>query len=304
MSKYVHTLLATLGGQPQVVTFTLDLLLRRGFPISEVIVIHPEASHPRLQHSLDCLNAEFVGDQYHIDGRTINCHFRPHVLHLDDEPLADIVDDESADGTLDTLHHLICDLKRQRRHIHLSVTGGRRLMALLATSVAFLNFDRHDRVWHIYTPETVQERSDEGTLMHVSAQAGVRLIEGPFVSLGAYLANQSQPFYAAQSAQRSQVDAQERTRCKQVVERATQREQEVLHAFARGLNQQEVAKELCITISTVDAHKTKLLNLCREIWNIEEGKRLGYHFLYKTFATYFDSDKYTFPEQKTHQRYP
>ena len=61
MSKYIHTLLATLGGQPQVVTFTLDLLLQRGFPISEVILVHPEASHPRLQHSLDCLNAEFVG---------------------------------------------------------------------------------------------------------------------------------------------------------------------------------------------------------------------------------------------------
>ena len=59
MSTYIHTLLATLGGQPQVVTFTLDLLLQRGFPISEVIVIHPQAAHPRLQHSLDRLNAEF-----------------------------------------------------------------------------------------------------------------------------------------------------------------------------------------------------------------------------------------------------
>ena len=42
--KYTHTLLAPLGGQPQIVTFTLDLLLRRDFPISEVIVIHPHAA--------------------------------------------------------------------------------------------------------------------------------------------------------------------------------------------------------------------------------------------------------------------
>jgi len=287
MSKYIHTLLATLGGQPQVVTFTLDLLLQRGFPISEVIVIHPEASHPRLQHSLDCLNAEFVGDQYHIDGRTISCHFRPHVLRLDDEPLADIVDDESADGTLDTLHHLICELKRQRRHIHLSITGGRRLMALLATSVAFLNFDRHDRVWHIYTPEAIQQCTNEGALMHVSTEAGVRLIESPSMSLGAYLPNQSLSFYAAQSAQRSQMDAQERARCSQVVQEATGRQLDVLRAFAEGLSPQEVADHLCLSIKTVDTHKTVLLGLCRNAWNKGPNESLDYHFLQKAFDQYF-----------------
>lgn len=290
MSTYVHTLLATLGGQPQVVTFTLDLLLQRGFPISEVIVIHPEASHPRLQHSLDCLNAEFVGDQYRIDGRTISCHFRTHVLRLDDEPLADIVDDESADGTLDTLHHLICDLKRQRRRIHLSVTGGRRLMALLATSVAFLNFDRHDRVWHIYTPEAIQQCTNDGALMHVSTEAGVCLIESPSMSLGAYLPNQAQSFYAAQSAQRSRLDAQERARCKQVVKAATRRQLEVLQAFASGLTPQEVADKLSIDIKTVHSHKTILLDHCRNAWeNINEP--LDYRFLQKAFVGYLDIDE-------------
>src|SRR6266550_4584824 len=105
MSAYTHTLLATLGGQPQVVTFTLDLLLRRGLPISEVIVLHPEASDPRLQHSLACLNAEFVGDQYQFNGSTI--HLRSQVLRLDDDTLLeDIVDDMSATGALDTIQPL------------------------------------------------------------------------------------------------------------------------------------------------------------------------------------------------------
>ena len=127
MSTYIHTLLATLGGQPQVVTFTLDLLLQRGFPITEVVLVHPEASHPRLQHSLHCLNAEFVGDRYQVNGRTI--HLRSQVLRLDEEPLDDIVDEVSADGALNTIHKLIRSLKRQRRCIHLSITGGRRLMS-------------------------------------------------------------------------------------------------------------------------------------------------------------------------------
>ena len=72
MPDHTHILLATLGGQPQVVTFTLDLLLNEGFPINEVMVIHPKASQPRLQRSLACLSAEFVGDYYKANLMELN----------------------------------------------------------------------------------------------------------------------------------------------------------------------------------------------------------------------------------------
>src|SRR5438270_686039 len=97
--KYVDTLVATLGGQPQVVTFTLDLLLRRGVPISEVIVIHPHPSLQRLQDSLDHLNSEFVSDRYEFEGRLLTCHFRTKVLELNSQPLDDIFDRASVHGT-------------------------------------------------------------------------------------------------------------------------------------------------------------------------------------------------------------
>src|SRR5260370_40840178 len=167
-----HVVVATLGGQPQVVTLPLDMLLQKGYPISEVIVGHPRVpSHPRLQRALLCLNAEFSGNYYQAGQRTI--HFHSQVLELDDTPLDDIIDDDHADGTLNTIHRLIGDLKRQGYRIHLSVTGGRRLMSLLAISVASLNFDRHDHIWHIYTPEAVQEQANEGKLMHGSPDAGL-----------------------------------------------------------------------------------------------------------------------------------
>ena len=293
MSNYTHTLLATLGGQPQVVTFTLDLLLQRGFPISEVILVHPEASHPRLQHSLNCLNAEFVGDRYQANGQTI--HLRSHVLLLDDEPLDDIVDEVSADGALNTIHQLIRSLKRQRRCIHLSITGGRRLMSSIATEAALLNFTHSDHIWHIYTPEALQMQVNEGTLMHISSQNGVHLIERHFVPWGTYFSDLPQTVSTAQEtihSQRRKMDIMEHTRCDQVVKQLTARQREVLQAFAEGLNIQEVAERLCITTGTVDAHKTKLLELCREVWAIEQSaSRLGYHFLYKTFAPYFDSQQ-------------
>src|SRR6478672_7294234 len=100
MSIYTHTLLATLGGQPQVVTFTLDLLLQRGIPISEVIVIHP-ASNENLQYSIERLNQEFLGDYYREGGRTI--HFRRHILNQYGQPIEDIVDERTAEGALDTI---------------------------------------------------------------------------------------------------------------------------------------------------------------------------------------------------------
>ena len=291
MPDHMHILLATLGGQPQVVTFTLDLLLNADFPISEVIVIHPKASQPRLQRSLECLSAEFAGDYYKAADRVI--HFRSHVLQLDGAPINDITDDSHADGTLDTIHQLIGDLKRQGHRIHLSVTGGRRLMSLLAIPVASFNFDRHDHIWHIYTPDHIVEQVRDGKRMHVPLDAGVRLIKGQFISLGAYVYDPSQPFRTAQARQLTQMDAQEHARCTSVTERLTDRELDVLRAFAKGLTQQEVVKELGITTKTVDRHKTKLLDICREVWAIDPNTRIGYHFLYKTFAPFFDSTEYT-----------
>src|SRR5258708_2672654 len=296
MPEYVHTMVATLGGQPQVVTIMLDLLLQRDFAISELILLRPESSDERLQPSLACLNAEFVGDFYQFGDHPQRCRLRSYVLQLDDAPLEDIVDDTSAKGVLDTVHRLVRDLKQQHRRIHLSVTGGRRLMSLLAISAAHLHFDHLDHIWHIYTPYAIRPDVNEGAQMHVPAGAGVRLIEVPFVPWGPYFPTLSQSADTAQGMrnfQTAQMDAQEHARCARVVEQATQREREVLRAFAMGLSQQEVANELNITIKTVDAHKTKLLDSCHVAWDIEPDVRLGYHFLYKKFAPYFDSDNYT-----------
>jgi len=292
MSNYIHTLLATLGGQPQVVTFTLDLLLQRGFSISEVILVHPEASYPRLQHSLDCLNAEFVGDRYQVSGKTI--HLRSHVLHLDDEPLDDIVDEVSADGALNTIHQLIRSLKRQHRCIHLSITGGRRLMSSIATEAALLNFTHSDHIWHIYTPDPIQAQANAGILMHVSPRDGVHLIERHFVPWGTYFSDLPQSISTAQEAirfQKSKVDAQEQARCDQVVNQATDRQLDVLRAFAKELSPQEVANHLCLSVKTIDTHKTVLLGLCRNAWNKGPNESLDYHFLQKAFANYFDNDE-------------
>ncbi len=280
-----HILLATLGGQPQIVTFTLDLLLPT-YPISDVIVLHPATTQERIQNSLKRVQGEFAGDYYASAQR--NIHLRSHVLQFQGKALHDIYDDRAADGVLDTLHKLIGDLKRQGYAIHLSATGGRRLMGLLAVSVATLNFDRHDHIWHIYTPDSVKKLADEGTLMHVPADTGVTLIQAPFLSLGAYVYYPSPSFRNAQEEQRSQMDALEYARCSQVFQEATPAQQKILRAFGQGLRPQQIAEQFTITIATVYAHTSVLLRSCYNAWNIDMKERLGYQFLQVKFTPYFE----------------
>src|SRR5205823_13275768 len=156
-------------------------------------------------------------------------HRCAHVLRRDDEPLEHIVDEVSADGVLNTIHQLIRNLKRQHRCIHLSITGGRRLMSSIATEAPLLNFTHSDHIWHIYTPEAVQRQANEGTLMHISPCAGVHLIERHFVPWGTYFSELPQVINTAQETLRSQkrkMDTLEQARCDQVVKQLTARQRE------------------------------------------------------------------------------
>jgi CRISPR-associated Csx14 family protein len=288
MPEYTHTMLATLGGQPQVVTFTLDLLLRNHFPIREVFVIHPKATDPRIQNALDCLKSQFVDNFYHIDGiddRTIECRFSSRVLRLDSTPLEDIVDEASANGAHQTIYGFIRELKQhQHRIMHLSATGGRRVMSLLAVAAAQLTFNHMDHIWHIYTPNEFRRRANEGAIMHASPEDEVRLIEVPFVPWGYYFP------HLPQSPDISfQLDREEQKRCTRVINTLTDSQRKTLRAFARGLSRTQVANELSLSIKTIDTHKTAIYEACRQEWP----QPVDTHFLKDHFARYFDKDEYT-----------
>ena len=238
-----HTLVATLGGQPQIVTFTLDLLLQRGIPISEVIVVHP-ASSPDLQKSLQLLKAEFVGDRYAFAGRDLTIHFRQQVLNHYGTIIDDIVDEKTATGTLNTIGELIRDLKQQGRIIHFSISGGRRLMTFLSFSAAVLYFETPDELLHLYTPEHAKVDISYNPTMHLPSGNGQCLIEVPF-------ARAAHPFLARQlngtpaetiHKQREQGKAAEHDRCEQVVNALKDKHYQVLRALAQGLHPHEIAE--------------------------------------------------------------
>lgn len=284
------TMIVTLGGQPQVVTFALDGLLEKGAAIEEVIVIHlsPRDSG-RTKRALDSLAAEFVEDAY--AGRPCRLRFFP-VRHARGG-LEDIRNETEANAAWLAIYHLIADLKAEGRHLHVCISGGRRILALLAVSTALLHFDHGDRLWHMYTDPDFLERARDGAIMHASQSDSVQLIEVPLAPWGAYfpplraLAHASPQEVVA--AQTHWLDEAGRKRCRQVIEQLTPRESDTLRAFAAGQNPQEVAETLCVTVRTVHAHKTKILDHCRNAWELPPDARLAYYFLREKFGRYFQT---------------
>lgn len=174
MPAYDSTLVASVGGQPQIVTLTLDLLLRQAIPIDEVVVLHPASTNPRVRHTLGCLREEFAHQQYICDGQTTSCRLDLLALRHDGEALSDVTDTSGAYATRDAVHHVPRQLKLRQRHVHLSVSGGRCVISLMAMSAAQQRFDSFDRIWPMYTPPEVRALVNEGAHLHVASEAGVQ----------------------------------------------------------------------------------------------------------------------------------
>lgn len=281
------TLVATLGGQPQVVTFALDALIAQGEEIAEVYVIHLSLEDLRKRQALTRLQQEFAGDSY--AGR--RCRLRRVPILLAGTPLDDIHDERGAEATWQTVRNLIADLKAEGRRLHLCLSGGRRMMALLALSAAALLCDHQDRIWHMHTPEQTLQRVKSGAVMHVTPADGVQLIQTPIVPWGAYfpaLRTLAQTSMQAASAQLRHFTAIADPVCRQVWARLSPRQREVLRAFAAGQRPDEVAASLHITLNTVNSHKSAILAECRIAWGVAEDAALDYRFLRERFANFVE----------------
>lgn len=283
MSDNRTSMIATLGGQPQVVTFALDALQARGEAIHEVYVLHLSPQNLRTHQSLTRLAHEFVDDCY--AGRP--CRFRRVPITLRGQPILEIRNEVEADATWQTVRSLIAELKEQGHRLHLCVSGGRRMMSLMVMSAAMLLCDHQDRLWHLYTPEEMQERARDGVLLHAKPNDGVQLIQTPLAPWGTYF-----PALRAMATAPAQAVAQQmgwlqsanKAPCRQVYERLSLRQREILAAFTQGLSPQDVAAQLHITLSTVNSHKTAILAECRIAWGLDEEARLDYRFLRERFA--------------------
>lgn len=283
------TFIATLGGQPQVVTFALDALLAQPVLITDVIVLHPATDEPRLQRSLQNLTAEF-------DHRYPTIKFCPHPIYAGQQLLHDIHDETDANSVWEAINQLLARLKLERRTLHIAISGGRRILGLLTMSAAMLHFGHQDVLWHMYTPDDIRREANEGAMLHLPPNSGFRLIRVPMMPWGSYfpqLRQLAQPVNTiiqgdVLARSRAAMDAAEWARCRAVAEQLTRRQRDVLRCVASGLTPQETADVLHITLATVDSHKTVIYELCRQAWSVPPTARLDYRFLAEKFEAYFE----------------
>lgn len=277
-------MIATLGGQPQVVTFALDELLARGENIREVVAVYLSAEGSRVNKALARLSAEFVNDTY--AGRP--CRLRPLPLRDGLTRLPDIQHEAHANATWEMLRDLIMTLKNERHNLHVCVSGGRRMMALVMVSVALVNFSYLDKLWHLYTPPDFLEQARDGAIMHAPPGAGVRLIQVPLVPLSDHfpalrkLVQVTGPSYPPAWV----LDETEQEYCRAVWDRLSPRQRDVLQRLASGDTPQEAAARLVISIKTLDTHKTQILAQCRLAWGLPDDHRLDYRFLRDKFGPF------------------
>lgn len=282
-------MIATLGGQAQVITFALDALLARGVTISELIVLHLDDPAGRTRRALAQLSTEFTDDCY--QGQRLR--FRPFPIRIGREIMVDIYDEVDSNAVWEVVHGLIADLKRGQHTLHVCISGGRRILGLLTMSAAMLHFGHQDTLWHMYTPDELRRQSRDGTMMHLPADCGFRLIRVPMMPWGSYfpvlrqLARPEGDVADVLAGPRELMDAGERTRCASVLAQLTGRQEAVLRAFAQGCSPQEVAERLHITLKTVDSHKTVILKECRNAWVLPPDGWLDYHFLREKFGDFY-----------------
>ncbi len=265
-----------MGGQAQVVTFAVDALLVMGEPLSAVIVLHLDASNPRVKRALAQLRAEFRSGRYNV---------ALHPLPISDgrRALAAIRTSAEAEAVWAFGRDLLLELKQHGHTLHLCIAGGPRLVALTLTATAMLHCDHQDRLWHLYTPRDFLARARDGAILHAPEGVDVHLIPVPLLPWGSYFPALR---ILAQPVPTLPIPPDEMTRCRTVWAHLTPRQRDVLRALAQGLLPQEAADTLHITLKTLDSHKTHILAECRIAWEIPEDQRLDYHFLREKFARF------------------
>jgi len=273
---------ATLGGQPQIVTLALDRLLAQSVPIVEVIVVHLARSTPRYQDALQVLAEEFSSGAY-----AGKIRFTPIPVAYGIETVEELANPRALDVTQNNFERLFPELKQSGLEIHLCPTGGRRMLGMLALIAAQMSFDRLDRVWHLYSSDEIRAMTNRGALLHIPIDHGgatlLRLEIQPWAHMLA-----GQQAGTERAIRERETGEIERRRCLDVQGRLTQAQSQVIRAVAHGRTPQEIAADQCVTLATVNAHLTPIYQECRSAWNLAPNTRLDYRWLREHFARFFD----------------
>jgi len=165
--KHEAVLIAPISSKPQLVTIALDLLQQAGEHIIQAVVVHTTLAHQATARALARLESQVAA---------VYPDLRLRAVCLRDErgvPLDDVDSPLAARQAFRVLYREIKSVKATGRRVHLSIAGGRKIIAVYGMAAAQLLFDSDDRVWHVFSvPALIQREAlhalpGEASLIHV-----------------------------------------------------------------------------------------------------------------------------------------
>jgi CRISPR-associated protein Csx14 len=245
-------LIVALGSEPQVITIALDSLLSSGHNIDRIAVVYTVA--PVVLEALNRLKAEFESGYYgHIALDTVR-------LHGQYGEIQDFRNHSDVQALLQLFYQKIRDAKKAGKVVHLCISGGRKVMGIMAMVAAQLLFGPRDRVWHLITEGW---KPGDDRIMHPMDSRQHALVEVPVLrwedaSLLLNLVQIDDPTEALRW-QEDFARSKLMRRRKEFVERAlTNAECKVTTLVCQGLDNSSIAAKLHKTERTVANQLTSI----------------------------------------------
>lgn len=264
-----EVLISTLGTEPQVVTLTLDSLLNRGYNIDIVKVLHTKPNSIKLKEGIERLKEEF---KKFYNGISLALVPIADNNHYPD----DFTNEKDVATFLKVLYKTAAELKRKGFLIHLSIAGGRKIMAAMGMVVAQLLLRSDDHVWHLLSEDELLQNK----AMHTDDPQKVTLIPIPVLEWALFYSTAREILiwddpYKAIEKQREMRKRESMRVLKEFWESLTPVEQEVAVALVKhGGTQNEIAALLRRSPKTINNHLRSIYSKYRTIMGLKENARV------------------------------
>jgi len=276
------SMIATLGVEPQVVTLTLDTLIAVGKTIDQVTVIYTD--HPAIKTALNIIEDEFKAGVYP------GLSFYPVAVTSPDGPVKDFRTEEELRALLRTLYTEIRKVRQEKRPVHLCISGGRKVMGVMAMTVAQLLFGPDDQAWYLITEGW---KPGAGRHLHITDSDKVRLIPVPVLrwheagTLMQTVTELDDPQEVLAWYHRLTKKAEERRQGEFIKYWLTPAEREVTRLACRGFNNASIAARLDKREQTVANQLGNVYEKLSE-WLGFPDYNVDRNVLIAQFAPYFD----------------
>jgi len=265
-------LITTLGSEPQVVTATLDLLLRQNIPIKNVVVLHTVAPGTSIATAVDCLRQAF--DQA-PEYPSIYLHLCP-LLDAHSRPLQDVETPQAAQAAFRSLYSQVRSAKLENLQVHLSIAGGRKTLAVYGMLAAQLLFDEQDCLWHLYSAGDFLASKR----LHPQPDDDVHLIPIPTILWSQvspawlHLREVDDPFEAVERVRRLQLNEKVEQARAFVLGALTPAERRAVVLLVReGLGDNEIADRLGLSPRTVEQQLRAAYQKAAAHWELPDVSR-------------------------------